>query len=129
MRELSRLTFCIFWGLGCALPLFAAPRRVALARPDAAFSGPRAFDDLKRLVAFGPRPAGSKPLSDSRRWIVRQLEQMGFKVEEDIFQGATPFGGINMINLRVIIPGESPKVVMVAGHYDTKRFEEDRKSV
>jgi glutaminyl-peptide cyclotransferase len=124
MRRLNRLTFCIFLGIGCALPLLAAPRRVAVARPDGAFSGARAFEDLKRLVAFGPRPAGSKPLSDSRRWIVTQLEQMGYKVEEDIFQGATPFGNISMINLRVIIPGASPKVVMVAGHYDTARFED-----
>ncbi|MHB8654212.1 MAG: M28 family peptidase [Terriglobia bacterium] len=124
MLKPRRLIFCVFLGLGCALPLLAAPRRVAVARPDAAFSGPRAFDDLKRLVAFGPRPAGSKPLSDSRRWIVRQLEQMGYKVEEDIFQADTPVGSITMINLRVIIPGESPKVVMVAGHYDTKRFED-----
>ena len=124
MPRLNRLTFCIFLGLCCALPLLAAPRRVAESRADATFSGARAFEDLKRLVAFGPRPAGSKPLSESRRWIVSQLEQMGYKVEEDIFQAATPFGGIPMINLRVIIPGASPKVVMLAGHYDTARFED-----
>ena len=124
MHRLNRLTFYILLGIGCALPLLATARRVAASRPDGAFSGTRAFEDLKRLVAFGPRPAGSKPLSDSRRWIVSRLEQMGYKVEEDIFQGATPFGKINMINLRVIIPGASPKVVMLAGHYDTARFED-----
>ena len=124
MRKLNRLTIYILLVIGSALPLLAATSRVAAARPDAAFSGSRALEDLKRLVAFGPRPAGSKPLSESRRWIVSQLEQMGYKVEEDIFQGATPFGNIPMINLRVIIPGASPKVVMLAGHYDTARFED-----
>jgi len=109
--------------MACALPVIAAPRSAPPADSETGFSGARAFDDLKHLVSYGPRPAGSKPLSDSRKWMVSQLEQMGYKVEEDIFQADTPVGSITMINLRVIIPGTSPKVVMLAGHYDTARFE------
>ncbi|HEV2350196.1 MAG TPA: M28 family peptidase [Terriglobia bacterium] len=124
MRRNKRAPYWIVLLTACALPAMSAPRRASTPAPAAAFNGDRAFEDLKHLVSFGPRPAGSKPLSDSRKWIVSQLEQMGYKVEEDIFQADTPVGSITMINLRVIIPGTSPKVIMLAGHYDTARFED-----
>lgn len=124
MRRNNRAAFWLLPAMTLALAVLAAPRRAPTrATAETAFSGTRAFEDIKHLVSYGPRPAGSKPLSDSRKWMVSQLEQMGYKVEEDIFQGETPVGSITMINLRVIIPGTSSKVVMLAGHYDTARFE------
>jgi peptidase M28-like protein len=87
------------------------------------FDGERAFQDLKRLVDFGPRPPGSKALTESRQWIIHQLEQAGSKIEEDRFVGSTPVGQIPMTNLIAKIPGARPEVVIVAGHYDTMRFE------
>jgi glutaminyl-peptide cyclotransferase len=91
-----------------------------------AFNGQRAFDDLKRLVDFGPRPPGSKALSESRRWIIGQLKEAGWEVEEDQFTGDTPLGRIPMTNLIARIPGASPSVVVLAGHYDTLRLEGGR---
>ena len=88
-----------------------------------AFDGERAFQDLKRLVEFGPRPPGSKALTDSRRWIIQQLKQDGCAVEDDSFVGSTPVGEIPMTNLIAKIPGARPEVVIVAGHHDTVRFE------
>ena len=88
-----------------------------------AFQGSRAFGDLKRLVEFGPRPPGSKALAESRRWITGQLKQSGCEVEEDSFVADTPVGQIPMTNLIAKIPGARPEVLMVAGHYDTKRFD------
>src|SRR5690348_6911265 len=123
MRRNKEPSYSILLAMVLALPLIALPRHASATPPDESFNGGRAFEDLKHLVSFGPRPAGSKPHSESRRWIVRQLEQMGYKVEEDIFPANTPLGSITMVNLRVIIPGESPKAVMLAGHYDTARFE------
>lgn len=87
------------------------------------FDGARAFDDLKRLVSFGPRPAGSEALAKSREWIEGQLAAVGVKVDEDKFTAATPVGNLDMANLIVRIPGASPSVVIVCGHYDTKRFD------
>ncbi len=90
----------------------------------AAFNGGRAFQDLKRLVAFGPRPPGSKALAESRQWIIRQLKRAGCQVEEDHFVASTPVGKIPMTNVIARIPGaRRSSVVMVAGHYDTKRFD------
>jgi glutaminyl-peptide cyclotransferase len=86
-----------------------------------AFNGERAFEDLKRLVAFGPRPPGSKALAESRAWIISQLKQAGCQVEEDSFVASTPMGNVPMTNVIARIPGERPSIVMVAGHYDTLR--------
>jgi glutaminyl-peptide cyclotransferase len=90
------------------------------------FNGGRAFDDLKRLVEFGPRPPGSKALAESRQWIIRQLQQSGCEVEEDSFVADTPVGSIPMTNLMAKVSGARPEVLIVAGHYDTKRFDTGR---
>jgi Zn-dependent M28 family amino/carboxypeptidase len=107
----------------CALHLVIAVQ-MASARDAAAFNGGRAFEDLKRLAAFGPRPSGSKALAESRAWIIERLEQSGVRVEEDRFVATTPNGSIPMTNLIVRIPGERRKVVMLAGHYETKYFDD-----
>ncbi len=90
--------------------------------PAVPFNGNRAFQDLKHLVAFGPRPAGSAALAKSRQWIIQQLKDSGCEVEQDAFTASTPDGEIPMVNLIAKIPGSRPAVVMIAGHYDTKRF-------
>jgi Zn-dependent M28 family amino/carboxypeptidase len=100
------------------LLLLAAPYRLGAAGPT--FDGGRAFEDLKRLVAFGPRPPGSAALEQSRRWIIGQLKQAGAQVEEDSFPASTPIGKLPMTNLIAKFPGAPSKVVIVAGHYDTK---------
>jgi Zn-dependent M28 family amino/carboxypeptidase len=81
---------------------------------------------LKQLVSYGPRPAGSPALAEARRWIVAQLKDAGAQVEEDNFTAQTPLGAIPMTNLIAKFPGDSTKVVMVTGHYDTKLFENFR---
>ena len=102
-----------------AIALQAAGAAEALS-----FHGGRAFEHLKRLVALGPRPSGSKALAMSRQEILRQLQRVGLQVEEDSFRAATPFGSLPMTNLIAKIPGARPQVIIVAGHYETKRFDE-----
>jgi len=97
--------------------------KTASAAGSLAFNGDRAFQDLKRLVDFGPRPPGSKALAESRQWIIQQLKQDGCTVEEDSFVGSTPIGQIPMTNLIAKAAGARPQVVMVASHYETLRFE------
>ena len=97
-----------------------------LAKLAPRFDGWRAFADLERLVKFGPRPAGSPALGEARRWILTQLKQAGAQVEEDSFTASTPIGNLAMANLIAMFPGRQSQVVMVAGHYDTKRFDEFR---
>jgi Zn-dependent M28 family amino/carboxypeptidase len=104
--------------------LFAAPFACAQARP--MFNGGRAFEDLKHLVNYGPRPSGSAALDASRRWIISELKATGAQVEEDSFTGDTPIGPIPMTNIVAKFPGTRPQVVMISGHYDTKRFSDFR---
>ncbi len=102
----------------------ACSSQVTRALDPQAFNGGRAFDDLKRLAAFGPRPSGSKALAESRVWIIKRLQEAGVQVEEDGFTASTPLGSVPMTNLIVRIPGARRKIVMLAGHYETKRFED-----
>jgi Zn-dependent M28 family amino/carboxypeptidase len=90
------------------------------------FNGGQAFEDLKHLVSFGPRPAGSPALAESRRWMIAQLKQTGAQVDQDSFTAPTPLGDIPMVNVIAKFPGTRSKVVMVTGHYDTKRFDNFR---
>ncbi len=105
-----------------SLLVLAVPANGAGAPHEApAFSGGRAFEDLKHLAAFGPRPSGSQALAQARQWIVSQLQKAGAQVEEDQFEASTPIGRLAMTNLLVKIPGTRPDVVIVGGHYDTAR--------
>jgi hypothetical protein len=91
-----------------------------------AFDGARAFEHLRRVVAIGPRPAGSEALQRTRAYIAAQLTSLGLDVEEQAFEAATPLGPVTMVNLRALVPGRdsSGGRLIVAGHYDTKLFKE-----
>ncbi len=86
------------------------------------FDGTRAFADLKRLVRFGPRPPGSPALEQTRQFIVGELEVGGVAVSRETFTASTPVGPIPMCNLVAKIPGASSSIVIISGHYDTKRM-------
>jgi Zn-dependent M28 family amino/carboxypeptidase len=90
------------------------------------FSGTRAFEDLNHLVSFGPRPSGSPALDQTRQWLIHELRGAGAQVEEDSFLANTPIGSIPMTNLIARFRGSRRETVIVAGHYDTKRFDEFR---
>jgi len=70
---------CIF------LSILVVPTGVAGEASGSSFDGGRAFADLKQLVSYGPRPAGSTALAEARRWIIAQLKDTGAQVEEDSF--------------------------------------------
>jgi Zn-dependent M28 family amino/carboxypeptidase len=91
-----------------------------------AFDASRAFEHLRRLVAFGPRPAGSPALAEARRYLAGELARVGAAVTEQAFDAETPVGRLRMVNLVATIPGERRERLIVAGHYDTKRFAEFR---
>jgi Zn-dependent M28 family amino/carboxypeptidase len=85
------------------------------------FDCERAFADVRRLVAFGPRPSGSEALGRTREFIVAELRTAGATVVRDTFTASTPLGPIPMSNIVTKISGDSSAVVIIAGHYDTKR--------
>lgn len=107
-------------GLAAAAAL-AAPAGVA---QPLRFDGRRAFEDLQRLVRFGPRPAGSAALEAARRYLESELATAGVSVRRQAFDAVTPLGPIRMVNLIATIPGARRERIAFAGHYDTKRFDD-----
>src|SRR5436309_15572157 len=63
------------------------------------FDGERAFEDLRHLVALGPRPPGSTALEESRKYIAQELANAGAEVSYDSFVATTPVGNVAMQNI------------------------------
>ena len=69
------------------------------------FDGARAYEDIRQLVAIGPRPAGSPAIQLTRDYIKKQLIAAGLTPDEQPFDAKTPIGTIHMINVRATLPG------------------------
>ena len=95
-----------------------------------AFDSNRAYEDIRQLVAIGPRVAGTPGAAAARAYITKQLQAAGIKVEEQPFEATTPLGRVKMVNLRATLPAagtapSGPRLV-IGGHYDTKLFRDFR---
>lgn len=96
---------------------------VAAERPQ--FDGTAALKHVERLVAIGPRVAGTPGGARAREYIAGELKRIaGVQVQVKAFDADTPHGRVSMANVIAVLPGRRPDVVMVAGHYDTKLFKE-----
>lgn len=89
-----------------------------------AFDSGRAYEHMRRFVGFGPRPAGSPAIAESRKYIFAELEKIGLKAEEQRWEAQTPLGPRAMSNVMARIKGTRPERIVFAGHYDTKFFRE-----
>ena len=99
------------------------------AKPEAqgsTFDGARAYEHLRQVVSFGPRPAGSPALERTRAYIIEQLKAVGVDSVQQSFVAKTPIGDIPMVNVIATIPGRRPGRIALAGHYDTKLFRDFR---
>jgi Zn-dependent M28 family amino/carboxypeptidase len=106
--------------LAAALALAVA---VAAVTPPAFDSG-RAYQHLRQIVSFGPRPAGSPALDATRRYFHQQLKAIGVQAIDQTFEASTPLGPIKMANVIATIPGARPERIVFGGHFDTKIFRE-----
>ena len=88
------------------------------------FDGDRAFEHLRAIVAFGPRPAGSEALAKTRAYIVAELQKAGLKAQLDEFEAVTPRGRKKMTNIRASRAGTRVGTIALVGHYDTKIFKD-----
>lgn len=91
------------------------------------FDGRRAFEDIRKLVAIGPRVAGTPGAQSARDYIRKELEAVGLTVEEQPFDAMTPNGRTRMVNLKATLPASgaaSTQRLVVGGHYDTKLFKD-----
>ena len=88
------------------------------------FDGERALAHVRKLVEFGPRPAGSDALKRAREYITRELKSYGLKVTTDEFKAKTPEGERRMANVSAEIKGTGDRLVVIASHYDTKLYKD-----
>jgi glutaminyl-peptide cyclotransferase len=116
LRSLRVLAMAAIIAVGAAVCAHTAP---------AGFDGGRAYVDVRQLVAFGPRPAGSPALQAARGYIATQLKATGWTAEELPFEAQTPLGPRRMVNVRATQSGNAygPRLI-IGGHYDTKLFRE-----
>jgi Zn-dependent M28 family amino/carboxypeptidase len=89
-----------------------------------AFSGASAYRFAEKAVSFGARPSGSPEIQKLQAYIVTQLRSFGCEVIEVDFTAQTPTGPVPMKNILCRLKGSSPnaRMLVVSGHYDTKRI-------
>ena len=111
----SALLVAVIYGYG--------QRGVTAPPKTSPFNEQRAAADLKTLVDFGPRPAGSEAIERTRTYIVAELQKAGLKPQLDSFDARTPRGFRKMVNIRASRAGSKPSIIALTGHYDTKLFD------
>lgn len=88
---------------------------------DQEFSGSRALDHAQKLVAFGPRPAGSAGNQKAGDWLMEYVASQGWDI---IMQPFTMTNGIraqNIIAIRAPSTGNAP-VALLTTHLDTRLY-------
>jgi glutaminyl-peptide cyclotransferase len=91
-------------------------RSAAVGLPPKFDSG-RAFQYVKEIVAFGPRPIGSQNHKKVEDYILSHLK--GDAVEQDAFTIETTEGKFPVRNLIAKFPGTGSGIIVIASHYDT----------
>jgi glutaminyl-peptide cyclotransferase len=113
---------------GCALLVLllvgvgATARAAGTPRVD----GTAALRHVERLVAIGPRVAGTPGGERARAYIGGELKKLGVKVDVRAFDADTPHGRRRMANVVAMVPGRRSDVILLGGHYDTKYFKDIR---
>ena len=107
---------------GLVSPGALAPPAAQDLRLPPSFDGAAALRHVERLVAIGPRPAGSTGAARARSYIVDELKRAGVSAKVESFDAVTPHGRLPMANVLAVIPGRRQDVILIAGHYDTKWF-------
>lgn len=124
MTRQSTQSQSVFAGSALVVVFAAATAFGHAAAP--AFDSGRAWEHLRRLVAIGPRPAGSAAIDQTRHYIKGQLAAAGVAVAEQAWDEETPVGNVHMVNLVSTIPGARADRIVLSGHYDTKLFRDSR---
>jgi Zn-dependent M28 family amino/carboxypeptidase len=94
--------------------------------PPSAFDGARAYADLERVVAIGPRVPGTQGSLEAQALIKDGLREAGVTVREFPFETLTPKGMLKMNTIVGVVKGTRDETIILSGHYDTKYFRDFR---
>ncbi len=108
----------------CAIFVVAAgcaqSARAATPTLDAA----RAYGYLQKICRIGPRPSGSRGMSEQQTVLAEHFSRLGAQVSYQPFDAADPVSGrpVRMSNLIVTWRPQMPDRVLICCHYDTRPF-------
>jgi Zn-dependent M28 family amino/carboxypeptidase len=88
--------------------------------------GAAALRHVERLVAIGPRVAGTPGAERARAYITGEVKKLGVKVDVRAFEAETPHGRLQLANVVAVVPGRRREIILLGGHYDTKYFQDFR---
>jgi Zn-dependent M28 family amino/carboxypeptidase len=120
---MKRLSIVTLAAILATVVIYGVQRETGTTPKTSPFSEERATADLNTIVGFGPRPAGSEAIEETRSYIVAELRKAGLNPQLDSFEARTPRGTRRMVNIRATRPGPRPSIIILAGHYDTKLFD------
>jgi hypothetical protein len=96
----------------------AIPSPIASPTPRPPFSGESAHQYVQAQMAFGPRPTGTEAHRKTGDYIIAQLKQLGWQVEEQPFE----YQGVQARNIIAKQgAGRGKPIVILGAHYDTRR--------
>jgi glutaminyl-peptide cyclotransferase len=109
----------------------STPAHIAIPASDVAppasqtggFDGAKAYDQVAKLVSFGPHPSGSDAIAKVQDYLQAELASYGCAVEEQAFKAPSPMGDLPMKNVVAKIPGTGPGIILLMTHFDTKRVD------
>jgi glutaminyl-peptide cyclotransferase len=117
----------VFWALpglrGAAGNAVAAGEALTLEKIP--FNGARAYEELKRLCAIGPRPSGSAGMEAQQKLLAEHFEKLGARVEFQRFRVRHPQNsGVAVPMANIVVrwwPDRADRILLCA-HYDTLPF-------
>ena len=109
----------------------STPAKIVIPLSDAAppasqtggFDGAKAYQQVAKLVAFGPHPPDTDSIRTVQGYLHAELASYGCAVEEDAFSAPTPAGTYAMKNIVAKIPGTGQGIILLMTHYDSKRVD------
>src|SRR4051812_4316146 len=104
-------------------PISTTQASAAASPANVTIDADSAFKHVEKQVAFGPRPAGSAQLAKTREYLLNELRSYGLSTTTDQFTTSTPVGEKRMANVVAELPGQSPDIIIISSHYDTKLFD------
>ena len=117
------ISILVLAGMSWALRQTMRPKdeqRVQATSAQSPFDAERSFRELEKIVAIGPRVAGTKNSVETQKFIIERLEQGRVKVQKYPFEASTPLGTRSMMNIVGVVEGSEPGVIILGNHYDTK---------
>ena len=118
LLPLSLAVLALLFVAACLAPnpqASSLPSPIASPTPRPPFSGESAYQYVQAQMNFGPRPTGTDAHRKLGDYIMAQLKQLGWQVEEQPFE----YLGVKARNI-IAKQGAGP-IVILGAHYDTRR--------